>query len=293
MELHHLRTFVVVAEEGNVTRAVRRLFMTPPAVSAHIKALEDELNISLFVRTPHGMQITEKGAVLRVKADQILRAAQDLVNRATQMQDYLIGRLAIGLNASPNLLRVAPLVTHMRDACPGIELAFATSVSGTIIDHLQHHVLDSGFIFGASPCESVVALPLAVVDLVIAAPKTWEERVQGAGWDDLARLPWICSTGYCPFQGIVDDLFQQRQLTCQPIVQSDDEMTKRELVSAGVGLALLERSEAEQAAREGSLVIWPSDPIPCELSFAVAKDRQDDPLVAALKSQVLAAWGLP
>src|ERR1041385_1486809 len=99
MELYHLRTFVIVAEEKNVTRAAKRLFMTPPAVSAHIKALEEELNVTLFVRTPQGMQITEKGALLKAKAEQTLRSAQDMVNHATQMQDYLMGRLAFGLRS--------------------------------------------------------------------------------------------------------------------------------------------------------------------------------------------------
>src|SRR5258708_38881024 len=124
MELHHLRTFVVVEEEKNVTRAAKRLFMTPPAVSAHIKALEEELNVTLFVRTPQGMQITEKGLLLKGKAEQALRAAQDIVNHATQMQDYLMGRLAVGLNGAPGFLRVVSLVSQVSVNYPGIDRGF-------------------------------------------------------------------------------------------------------------------------------------------------------------------------
>ena len=51
MELYQLRTFIVVAEEGNVTRAAARLGLTPPSVSAQIKHLEEELHVQLFVRT--------------------------------------------------------------------------------------------------------------------------------------------------------------------------------------------------------------------------------------------------
>jgi DNA-binding transcriptional LysR family regulator len=54
MELTHLHTFITVAEEKSITRAARRLFTTPSAVSMHIKALEDELNIQLFVRRRNG-----------------------------------------------------------------------------------------------------------------------------------------------------------------------------------------------------------------------------------------------
>jgi len=290
MELHHLRTFLVVAEEQNVTRAAKRLYMTPPAVSAHIKALEEELNITLFVRIPQGMQITEKGALLREKASHILQAAQDLVNHATQMQDYLIGRMTIGLNAAVHLLRVAPLITQMKEACPGIELGFETSVSGIVLSKLQIGALDAGFIFGTSPYDDVLTVPLTMVELVIAAPALWEAQVQTATWADIACLPWIASTAYCPFQVHIEEQFRQRGLTQQRIVQSDDEATKVELVSAGVGLALLERTDAEEAAQKGNLILWAHEPIRTPLCFATAKNRATDPLIMALQSQVLALW---
>lgn len=104
MELYQLRTFVIVAEEENLTRAAKRLYMTPPSVSAHIKALEDELNVQLFERTSKGMEITGHGQLLKAKAEQILHAAQDLVNHATKMQQFLMGQVNFGLNATANFL---------------------------------------------------------------------------------------------------------------------------------------------------------------------------------------------
>jgi DNA-binding transcriptional LysR family regulator len=292
MELYHLRTFVIVAEEKNVTRAAKRLFMTPPAVSAHIKTLEEELNVTLFVRTPQGMQITEKGLLLKTKAEQTLRAAQDMVNHATQMQNHLLGRVAVGLNALPGFLRVGQLVTQISTNYPGIDLAFVSSVSGRIIEGLQNGTLDTGYIFGASPCEPVVSRCLATVELVIAAPKSWESQTANADWKDIADLPWIYSTIYCPFQVIIDDLFKQHSLKCRHAVQSEDELTKCELVSAGVGLALLEKQEAEDAAEAGKLTIWKTDPIQCELSLAYLGERRQDPLVAALETEVLRIWNV-
>ncbi len=290
MELHHLRTFVVVAEEKNVTKAAKRLFMTPPAVSAHIKALEEELNVTLFTRTPQGMAITEKGELLKSKAEQTLRAAQDLVNHATQMQSYLMGRLVIGLNASPSFLRIGPLVTQMTNTCPGIELSFASSVSGKILDSLQAGALDAGFVFGPSPLPTIITRRLTTADLVIAAPKSWEAQIVNATWETLAKMPWISSPYYCPFQSITDDLFKRRGLQYSQVVQADDETTKCELVSADVGLALLEKHEAEQAASAGRIVIGPSEPIQCDLSFARLTARQHDPLIAALENELIRIW---
>jgi DNA-binding transcriptional LysR family regulator len=85
MEFYQLRTFLVVAAEKSVTRAARRLYATPPSISSHIKALEDEWNVKLFRRTGTGMEITEKGRELLSKAEATLLAAQDLSNHATDL----------------------------------------------------------------------------------------------------------------------------------------------------------------------------------------------------------------
>src|SRR4030095_15016002 len=74
MELYQLRTFIVVAEEGNVTRAAARLGLTPPSVSAQIKHLEEELHVQLFVRTSQGMCLTDHGIHLRSKGEHNLQA---------------------------------------------------------------------------------------------------------------------------------------------------------------------------------------------------------------------------
>lgn len=69
MELYQLQTFIIVAEEGSITGAARRLYTTPSTVSMHIRALEDELGVELFTRSNQGVTITAKGQQLREKAD--------------------------------------------------------------------------------------------------------------------------------------------------------------------------------------------------------------------------------
>lgn len=290
MELYQLRTFVIVAEEGNLTRAAQRLFMTPSSVSVQIKALEDELNVSLFVRTPRGMEITEKGKLLRTKAEQTLQAAQDLVNHATEMQHHLMGSLQIGLNAAPNFLKIAQLVAAMQEDCPGIALSFVASVSGKIIDSLKDGSLDVGYIFGASPCAEVRACRLGTADLVIAGPKQWQTELESADWAGIAGMPWIFSTIYCPFEVMTDRLFQRRGLARRQTVHAGDEATKCELVGAALGLALLEKSEANQAAQAGKIVIWETEPIQCELCLAYLARRGDDPLIRVVRATALKIW---
>jgi DNA-binding transcriptional LysR family regulator len=78
MELRQLRYFVAVAEQGNISRAAQKLFLTQPALSRQIKALEDEIGQCLLERQAHSIRLTPAGETL-------LREARDLLQRADQV----------------------------------------------------------------------------------------------------------------------------------------------------------------------------------------------------------------
>ncbi len=99
MDIHLLKTFVAVVREGTITRASEKLFLSQPAVSAHIKAMEESLGVSLFERTPRGMFLIE-GERLLVKAEQTLAAHRDLLDEATRLRGKLSGQLKLGVSSS-------------------------------------------------------------------------------------------------------------------------------------------------------------------------------------------------
>ena len=86
MELYQLRTFVAVAEEGHLTRAAEKLFISQPAVSAHVKALEEELGVALFLRSARGMQLTREGAALKAQAEAALKSVGELLSQARALR---------------------------------------------------------------------------------------------------------------------------------------------------------------------------------------------------------------
>lgn len=290
MELYQLRTFVVVAEEKSITRAAQRLFTTPPSISAHIKALEEQLGVGLFTRTPKGMAITAKGELLRQKALATLAAAQDLVNHATELQDELIGTVSLGLNGPVNSLRIPGLLEHLGAHAPGVEVRLVQSNSGEIIDKLGSGELDLGFVFGEVGRDTLTAQRLGSLELVVAIPPRWAEELEQGDWPDLARFPWVYSDKYCPFQVITDRLLEQHGLKCARVTATNDEGAKQALVTAGLGIAMLLEAEAREATARGELAIWHGEPPSAELSLACLATRRDDPLLEAVRLGVLDAW---
>lgn len=123
MDLHQLKTFVAVAREGSITRASGLLHLSQPAVSAHIKAMEDTLGLSLFERTPRGMSLTPDGQRLLAKAEQTLAAHQELMAEATRTKGELTGKLRLGAGSNSNHEAIGRLLTVLAERCPGVEVA--------------------------------------------------------------------------------------------------------------------------------------------------------------------------
>src|SRR5205809_14411 len=92
MELYQLRSFAAVAELGHLTRAAEKLHISQPALSAQIKALEDELGVALFERTPSGMTLTAAGQRLLPEATKVVSAAGALSSHAKAFVGEITGR---------------------------------------------------------------------------------------------------------------------------------------------------------------------------------------------------------
>jgi DNA-binding transcriptional LysR family regulator len=111
MDFRHLRAFIAVAEESSVTKAAARLHISQPPLSRHIRQLEDELGITLFIRHRQGVRLTESGSALLEKAKVLAAAASDFYETAGQTTRNQANRIRIGIGwglwETVNKIRVA------------------------------------------------------------------------------------------------------------------------------------------------------------------------------------------
>lgn len=97
MDVRHLRAFVAVAEESSFTRAARRLHLSQPPLSRHIRQLEDELGVTLFLRRRDGVELTSEGRVLLEKARLATAAITDLRDAAESTKHPHARALRLGI----------------------------------------------------------------------------------------------------------------------------------------------------------------------------------------------------
>lgn len=292
MELYHLKTFLTVAETGNLTRAAQQLFTSQPAISAQIKTLEEELGVALFLRNAKGMLLTKEGAMLREEASKVLDSFGFFVQKARQMKKEITGEARIALNSDPDFLKIHDLFIAMKSACPELEFNVMKSTSGEILDDVKAGKIDGGFAYGPNPHLEVKAMRLQTINVVIVAPTSMADTIKNADWHELSCLPWILQSTYCPFNTILKEIFENRGLKPLKVAISDDEDTMLTLSSAGLGLTMMEESRARKSAENGEIVIWGKEDFGIPLSFAYLASRQNDPLIQILVENLEKIWNL-
>ncbi|MGB1110394.1 MAG: LysR family transcriptional regulator [Gammaproteobacteria bacterium] len=290
MELYQLRTFVKVADEGNLTRAAELLFTSQPAISAQIKALEDELGISLFERTSKGMKLTAKGQLLYTQAMGTLEAADSLKQQAESLKGELVGELKIGVHTDFDFMRIGELHSLMGREHERIGLHFIASMTSLILPDLRKGKLDGGFFFGPCPYADLAVTELCEVDMSVVGPADWSDRLEGADLPALVEQPWVYTSETCPFWKLMQDLFEPVGNDPKKVAFVDSEDAVRELVRAGAGLSLLRKTDALKLRTAGDVAYWQGEVPSIKLNFAVQKNRVGEPLIRALTDQIVSMW---
>ena len=168
MELRHLRYFVAVAEEENVTRAAAKLHVSQPALSRQIHDLEDEMNLLLLERSAKSVRLTEAGRVFLEEARAVLQRADEAVKKARSVAGGVQGEIRVGYAPSLTVQILPQALRTFQAEFPGVRV---------ILDDLSTEEMLAGLHAGklhvaltVNPCKG---------------------KLRGLHFDELARYP-IC-----------------------------------------------------------------------------------------------------
>jgi len=290
MELYQLRTFAAVAELGHLTRAAERLHVSQPAVSAQIKALEDELGAPLFDRGSAGMTLTAAGSKLLPFASRVLGAASDLRNQALSLKGEIAGHLKVGTLADPRTLRLGDLLARAIERHPLLHLELRHEVTGAAFAKVRDGELDASFYYGQRVDAAIAAVPLREFAYRVVGPTAWRDQLSDASWDDIAALPWIMTPAISTHHALAGKLFEANGVAPSTRIEADHEAVIRSLVVTGVGLALMREDVALEAANAGEVVVWGDVRLATTLEFLYLKRRENEPALRALIDVLRQVW---
>ena len=290
MELYQLRSFITVAHQGHLTRAAGRLNVSQPAVSAHVKALEEEFGLTLFLRTPTGMELTADGRQLAAQAEKILQEADALTSLGQRLSRQPSGILRIGLNRSAEFLRISPLYQQLHRSCPELEIILQQSVSGSIIRMIRSKEIDCGFILGSAEGEDLNLVHLADFRLCVVGPVALADKLSRADHAGLAEFLWIGIPEDAPYFRIMQQYFFEHGLTLVTETVADQQSAIISMIESGVGLSFMLADEAAAAAEQGRVAVWPGGDFPIALFFACRSCDKKSLKVQVVTEMITRLW---
>jgi DNA-binding transcriptional LysR family regulator len=146
MDLKTMEYYLVVVEEGSITRAAVRLHMSQPPLTVRLKALETELGVELLSRHGRGIEPTAAGRVFADRARRLLRDVQATADAARSIGHGVAGTLAItsGGSVAPSLL--ASLLVSLRMQAPDVAITVSSGTDAAVWDQVSHGEADAGLI---------------------------------------------------------------------------------------------------------------------------------------------------
>lgn len=159
MDLHILKIFKAVADEGGVARAAERLHCVQSNVSTRLAQFEKKLDIKLFQRSGNRLVITEDGVHLLGYAERLLQLAEE-ARLAVTGKGILRGKLRIGSMETAAALRLPTVLADFHERYPQVELQLNTGPTNSLIEQVLSHTIDIGLVAGP-----VASLELDQIDM--------------------------------------------------------------------------------------------------------------------------------
>jgi len=281
MDIRQLRYFLAVAEEGQVTRAAKKLNMEQPPLSRQIRMMEDELGVALFDRSGKRMTLTPAGERLRSLAEQLLRQFGEMVTEVKELHEGITGTLSIGAVVSCVSL-LPPRIKRFREVHPGVTFKITEGDHELLGSRLSRRAVE--LVVARLPFEApevdhgceIFPLPSEPFDAVI--PDDWLPRPV----PDSIRLSELASR---PFLTLRTDrtkamheriVAECRRHGFEPrvIAECSSVAVISALLSAGLGVALLPRSVLASSPPPGTRAIPLADSsLSSEVGILWLKDR--------------------
>lgn len=171
MELRQLRYFLQVADFKSFSRAALAVRIAQPALSRHIRKLEEELGVALFYRDGRGAILTEQGQRYYERVSEILRQLDQATAELQSDDDAPTGEVSLGVPTELGPHFILQIVQAFRSRYPNARIRVLESGSAQIAEWLQSSRLDAGFIYDPQDYQSLPIKSMVEETLYLIGPK--------------------------------------------------------------------------------------------------------------------------
>ena len=244
MELRHLRYFVAVAEEENVSRAALKLHVSQPGISRQIHDLEDELGFQLFERSAKSLKLTDAGKVFLTEARVVLQQADDAVKKARAAAGGTNGEINVGYAPSLTIQILPQALRKFQEKFPGVRVTLHDLSTEEMLSQIDEKKLQVALTVrpSAKLLRGMNFEELARYEMCVAvAPKNPLAKSKSVSLEQISREPLIAYSrkDYPEYHAMLEKLFAPVGRKPRIIGEHDGVSSIVAAVEAGRGFALV------------------------------------------------------
>lgn len=242
MQYRQLHYFVSVVEAGSFSRAASTIHVAQPALSQQIAQLEEQLGVSLLLRSARGVRPTAAGEVLYREASSILRRLQQLPGIVRSGTGPAKGIVRLGMSST--FLTTAPMafMEQCKADLPHVVLRMAVSDSPTIKRRVSEHELDLGLVLEDEFAPTFARTPLFRQRLFLVRHRA-ASKGRPVQLADLASMPLVLPPAPNMTRTALDEAFAAAKLSPNVVMEADVVANIITAVRAGVGGSVLPKGD--------------------------------------------------
>lgn len=240
MNLHQLRIFYAVAQARSFSAAARELFLSQPAVSLQVRALETSLGVKLFDRTGGKVALTEAGEALLQSATAMLHAEDEARRALDELRAASKGKLIVGTNTTGGMYLLPRILRAFRAEHPEIEVVLDIDATEVICERVTQNMLDLGFVGGPTEDRRLTVEPVVPDTVVlIASPDNPLARLEQVTLGDLVAQRLIVPEPRSRTRRLVERHLREAGLNVRPSIQLAGTEAVKKAVEANLGVAFV------------------------------------------------------
>jgi DNA-binding transcriptional LysR family regulator len=253
MDFDQLETFVEVARHLSFSRAAEKRFRTQPAISAQIRALEEEIGARILDRTGGKVSLTAPGKAFLRYVEEALEARRNILAEMAEMERVPRGELVVAANEGTCLHILPEVFAEFKKLYPDVSVNVKRSESPKILEAIIDNTIDFGVVSMPVGDKRLTTVVIHRDELVVITPPRHPlSKQKTVTLEQLAKYPLLVPK-IGRTRDMIEALFDERRLKPDFSMELDSsELTKR-FVAASVGIAFIANSHVENEARAGLL----------------------------------------
>ena len=288
LNLDQLRSLIEVVERGSFTEAAKRLHLTQPAVSQHVRELELRCGLPLLERigkramaTPAGRELAMHGRRLIVDAEHALLAVRQHLEGTT-------GRVHIGAGPTALNYLLPPALRQLRDDHPGITIVVTSGTTHSISEGLLSNVIDLGFTALPVEAEGLDVVPVRRDAMVAILPATDDPVPDQFTPADVADRTLILEYQRVPHRQLSRAWLEAGGAPVRPALEFDTIEAIKSAVSAGLGMAIVPAPAMTLAPAMNNVIVRPlNPPLLRTLGLVERHGRVETPALRLVRKAIL------